>query len=511
MARSTWLIGLLLASGFTLGVACTGPYTADTETTATETTGGCPVGSLNCPCTPGGSCDVGLACGAVGCVKLDEDPTTSGTTAPEDPTTTSGTTAGPECDVDGAGGVDPACPDGRRYCLEGSCVACGGIDCAQLSPSLPLCDPASGDCVSCLCDDAAPVCDPMAHTCSKCDAHSQCSASACDLWTGACMPADATLWVGGGGCDDAGPGSAASPLCTLSEAFARVQDGAAASVAIRVQPGSYAVQNPLRAPTGKLVALVHATGGADDAAVEVAATDSPAIGVDPQGKLLLDAIHLKGGSDGLSCKQGEAWLDRLTISGAAARGLAAETCTLKLRRGVLVGNKLTGAELKGGAVTLENSFITGNGNMQTGSGGVYLAAGAKLEAVYTTWVDNQAAAGTQYSVACDEDPDKETVKLRNSVAINKGLNTLCEGASVANTAWSTDAPEGSNIAVLFAELAEYLQADVAVTGVYRAIPGSALNDLAMWQDGDPAIDFDGDARPSGNNSPDFAGADRAAR
>lgn len=514
MARSTWLIGPLFASGLTLGVACTGPYSADTEGTDGETTGSCPVGSLGCPCTSGGSCDPGLACGATGCVKLDEETTTSATSTGVDPTSTSSsdTTAGPECDPDGVGGVDPACPDGRRYCLQGICVDCGGIDCAQLSPSLPKCDLATGACAACVCDDATPVCDPTAHTCSKCDAHDQCPASACDLWSGACMPADATLWVGGGGCDDAGVGSEASPLCTLSEAFARVSDGPDASVAVRVQPGDYDVANPLRAPKDRLVALVHATGGDDDPAVRILAAASPAISIDPQGRLLLDAIQLvQGGSDSLSCKQGEAWLDRLVIAGSVARGMTAESCTLKLRRGVLTGNKTTAGQFMGGAVHFENSFITSNGNMQNGAGGIYLGAGARLEAVYTTWVDNQAAAGTQYSVACDEDADTETVEVRNSVAINKGFNTLCDGASVATTAWSTEAPTGSNIAVGFADLGAYLAADVSLMGVYRAIPGSALNDLAMWEDGDPAIDFDGDARPSGNNSPDFAGADRATQ
>jgi len=98
------------------------------------------------------------------------------------------------------------------------------------------------------------------------------------------------------------------------------------------------------------------------------------------------------------------------------------------------------------------------------------------------------------------------------VAMNQGENTLCTGSLVATTAWTTaDAQGASNLAVNFKDLGSYLADDAKIVGVYRAIPGSKLDDLAMWQDGDPRIDFDGDPRPSGDMSPDFAGADRAAR
>jgi hypothetical protein len=191
--------------------------------------------------------------------------------------------------------------------------------------------------------------------------------------------------------------------------------------------------------------------------------------------------------------------------------VTSEACTVTLRRSVLVGNKTAGLQIVGGTLRVENSFISSNGNFEVPGGGVYLGDGASLDAVYTTFVDNIAAAGNPFSVACDADAAKETVTLRNSIAINKGTNTLCDGASVATTAWTTPAPQASNIAVDFANLGMYLAADANIVGVYRAIPGSQLDDLAMWQDGDPRVDFDGDARPSGDKSPDFAGADRAAQ
>jgi len=509
MAWSYPLIGLL-ASGFAFGLACEGSYGVTTEGTGSETDSMCSVGSIGCACTGGGSCDPGLLCAGSRCV-VDPDQNTStsaATTTTADPTTTTAdTTGGPECNPGGDGTVDPACPAGRPYCVVGECLDCGALDCAAMSPSLPLCDPNTGLCAACLCDDAAPVCDPSDNSCSKCDAHSDCPDSACDLDTGACLPAAATLWVDGGTCSDEGEGSKALPLCSLDEAFARVQSGAASSVAVRVKAGDYAVAGPLHVPAGRVLALVVSTDGLE---VRITSNTSPTLVVDAQAKLLLDGVEIAGSSgDGLGCEQGRMWLDRLVVRGATHHGVVSQGCDVTMRRSVLVGNTSAGMRSFGGALRFENSFISGNGSYEAPGGGVYLGAGASLDAVYTTLVDNRSAPGTPFSVVCDADAGKETVKLRNSVAINQGLVTLCDGASVSHSAWTTPDPQGDNIAVDYPSIGNYLEKDPKIEGVYRAIPDSDLDDLAMWQAGDPRIDFDGDARPDGDNSPDFAGADRA--
>lgn len=513
MARTHRLLGLLFAAGASVG-ACTDVGMGEATSTSDSTGGECLVGQVGCRCTTGGSCDPGLLCASMTCVEPDPGTSTTEVTTTVDPTTSTGTSGGDECNPAGNGGNDPACmaasPD-RPYCVKGDCVDCTGISCEAVSPSLPLCDPETGKCAACLCDDAAPVCDPVAHTCGACTSHDECPDSACNLWTGGCIAAADTLWVIGSGCDDDGAGSEDAPLCTLHAAFARIGGEPAGEYAVRVHPGTYPVANPLRASTGHTVALVQAGGGAE-VGVEIVASESPAIAIDADGKLLVDGVRLSdGGSDGLSCSSGEAWLDRLTVEASAGRGISADDCEIKLRRGVLVANTIAGAEMRGGSLRLENSFITANGNNQNGGGGVYLALGASVDAVYTTWVLNLGQAGTPFAVACDEDADKETVSVRNSVAINKGLNTLCEGATVKNTAWSNDPPGSGNISVDYTMLAQFLTADMGLAGVYRAIAGTTIDQLAMWQVGDPAIDFDGDERPSGANSPDFAGADRVAR
>lgn len=512
MAWSHALIGLLLASGFSLGVACINPSAVTTTDGASETESVCPVGSASCPCTGGGSCDPGLVCASMRCVDPAQDTTTTtGMSTGVDPTTGEGTTAGPACNPSGAGAVDPACPAEHRYCLAGDCVDCGALDCAVVAPSLPFCDPGTGQCVACLCDDALPVCDPEANTCSKCEAHSDCPDSACDLPSGACLPAAATLWVGGGSCDDEGAGTEATPLCTLDEAFARVKDGAASSVTLRVKAGSYAVPDSLHVPGGRVLALVPASDTTEGPAIRITATGGPAIVVDPEARLLLDGVEVVDSSGaGIGCAQGTMWLDRLLVRSAGTHGVAGEGCAVTMRRSVLVGNMRAGIQLLGGALRLENSFITGNGSFEDTGGGVYLGEGASLEAVYTTFVDNLGPAGNPFSVACSDDPAKESVTIRNSVAINKGLTTLCEGASVVTSAWTSSNPQAGNVAVEFGELETVLEIDPALVGVYRAIPEKKLDGLASWQQGDPRVDFDGEPRPDGENSPDFAGADRAA-
>ncbi|MBL9107022.1 MAG: hypothetical protein JNL82_39340 [Myxococcales bacterium] len=522
MASSSWFAFLLFGAGALLGAACTGPLPGD-EGTASESGGetGCPIGSLNCLCTDGNACDEGLVCASNRCVP---DETATGETGSSstgvDPTTSSDvgeTTAASECDPGGGGSVDPACPSGQPYCLAGECVDCSGIECAAVSPGEPVCNQNSGLCDVCACDDANPVCDPEAHTCGKCTAHDQCSGSACDLWTGACMPVAAALWVDmAGACDDAAAGTPDAPLCTLGAAFTRVQAAPGEGHAIRVRAGAYEIDASLAIPEDGLVAVVHATGGDDDPPVTLAAVaGSRAFEVATGGALLLDGIGVtSGGSDALSCSAGKLWLDRLSVSGVTGHGIATVDCDVKLRRSVLTGNTLSGAYVSSGAIHIENSYISSNGNTGDGAGGVYLTSGAALEAVYTSFIDNLAVAGSPFSVACNEDGDPaiESVFVRNSVAINKGNSTLCDGSTIQRTGWTAKdgMPGMDNISITFPEMPMYLTPDPQLPGVYRAIEGTALDQLATWEAGDPEIDFDGDPRPSGENSPDFAGADRVS-
>jgi hypothetical protein len=376
-----------------------------------------------------------------------------------------------------------SCPDERPYCVAGECFACGGIECGEVSPAEPLCDQATGLCAACLCDDAAPVCDPESHTCSVCTAHGDCPDSACDLWTGACFPGAATLWVDGAGrCDDAGPGDKETPLCELDVAFERVSAAAPGHQAVRVRPGQLQRSRPAAGPgaaRGGARACdrrARRSGGHDHRREHGGAGRRSR-----RCKLLVDALHLaNSGADGFTVRWGR---PGSTASASARRRCTAsppKACELVIRRGVLVGNVLAGVSLAGGSLRLENSYVSKNGNPQTGAGGIYLAEGAELDAVYSTWVENRGQAGTPFAVSCSDDGAKEKVTVRNSLAINLGSNTLCEGATVEHTGWSTDMVTGENMIIALADLDAYLTADGSMPGVYRVAPGTGLETLGAW-------------------------------
>lgn len=512
------LVAFLFGAGALLG-ACTGLEPPNESDSGSDTVPECPIGSLNCLCTSAGTCDPGLVCASETCVPGDDETGEADTSTGDAPTTDietsesgSPSTSSSACDPGGDGSADPACDEDRPYCLAGACVDCGGIDCAAVSPNLPVCDADSGLCAACDCDDANPVCDSESHTCGKCSDHSQCPDSACDLWTGGCMPIAGALWVDrAGACADDASGSREEPLCSLGAAFSRVQQAPEVAHAIRVRAGDYAAATPLRVPMGGTVAVIHATGG-DDVSISAAAG---ALAVEAGGALLVDGIAIPdAGGDAVACASGKLWLDRLNVSAAGGHGVSADGCALKLRRSVLVGNFSSGARVTAAAAYVENSYISRNGVGNVDAlGGVYLAGGASLDAVYATFISNSGTPGFPWSVACNNDPDDpaiEKVFVRNSVAINTGLKTLCQGATITTTAYSVKAGEegATNLSIASDALDDYLTEDPALPGVYRAKKGTALDELAKWVDGDPDIDFDGDPRPSGNDSPDYAGADR---
>ncbi len=506
------LVPLLFAAGLTLGFACTGPLPMTTD--GSDSDEECPVGSLNCSCTMGASCDPGLICASSKCVT----PNASDTEVPE-PTTTGtdmttgvdSTTGDFECNPSGTGAIDPGCPESSPYCLAGECVRCEAIECDVVSPTLPVCDPNTGRCAACACDDANPVCDPETHTCSKCSEQSQCPDSGCDLWTGACLPVSSTVWVREFECNDASAGGSDVPLCTINEAIQRVA-GSPGAYAVRVHPGEYTLSDTLQVPSDRLVALVHATGNLD-AAVTIHGTPVEAIKVEENASLLIDGLRFADlDGDMVNCASGRVWLEQVRVHDGAGTALVGNNCTAKVRRSVFSGNLGGYAVLEAGLMELENSFITQNGSFEDSPhGGVSVTGGGTIHVVYSTFVDNRAFAGTALAIACDEVPPKELITLRNSVAINQGFATVCSDGTISNSAFSSKTPGATNHGVdAFADLSQYLAADPALTGVYRAVEGSALAGLAVWKDGDPPIDFEGDARPDQSNLPDYAGADRIA-
>ena len=83
--------------------------------------------------------------------------------------------------------------------------------------------------------------------------------------------------------------------------------------------------------------------------------------------------------------------------------------------------------------------------------------------------------------------------------------------TVANSATEMDLG-GSNVSVGDMEMASgwAIWFDNAIVGNFHLSgPGQDVFTLgqAQWQDGDPAVDIDGDPRPKGGGAPDRPGAD----
>jgi hypothetical protein len=498
-----------LGFGVALGVACTSPSTTPMDTDATSESGGCVVGSDGCPCFPGGMCDGGLVCASKICVPLED--TTEGTDTVE-PTTSS--TVGECAPADEHESAQ--CPADEPYCSKtGECVTCSGISCASIDPAKPACDDASGRCVACTADDASgcggatPVCDVEGQTCRACVEHDECSGGACDLATGACFPAADALWVAtGGSCDDAGPGSEAAPLCTISEAMSRVV--ADQPRAILVRGGVY--PDLLAVPAGGVVAVVRV--GAEP--VAITGLGGYSVAINAGARVYFDGVEIRGNTlgSGIGCDTSEVWIDRSLVRQHNVSGVSASGCSIQVRSSVITKNLGEGVFVSGGGIRIENSFLTDNGDKNKADnprGGVALAGGAAAELVYTTLVGNNAYTGGGLSVECDPDPGDESVTIRNSIAFNAvGYITFnCEGVEVVtNSAFSaaSDDPEDDNLGVTTDEAPTLVAADPKLVGVYRPTPGSKLAGVGRFADGDPERDFEGDPRPTEDAS--FPGADQ---
>ncbi|MDC0719488.1 right-handed parallel beta-helix repeat-containing protein [Nannocystis bainbridge] len=505
-----------LGFGGLLGVACTGSSGTTTESSSSSTGNTeCLVGSVGCACTPGGTCDGNLVCASKYCVPLED---TTGVTSTDTSLPTTGTDTAGECEP-GEGQPNPACSSpAEPYCSgNGECVDCSGLaSCAVVDPATPACDPATGLCVACTESDASgctgttPICDSALQTCQACTQHEQCTGGACDLETGACFLAEDALWVAGAGaCDDAASGSEAEPLCTIAEALARVEP--ATPRAIRVRAAVY--DEPLAVPAASSVAIVRA--GAGD--VEITGSGEAALAIASGARVYLDGLEIRGNAtgSGVVCGGGDLlWIERSLIREHHVSGVSASGCEVRVRATTLTKNLGEGLFVSGGSVRIENSFITENGDKAIADnprGGLALAGGAAATLVYVTLVGNNAYTGGGLSVECEPDMGEESISLRNSIAFNAvGYSTFnCEGAEVvSHSAYSaaTDEPNDDNVGVATAEVPMLVTLDVAIPGVYRPSPGGKLDAVAMFAEGDPDIDFEGDPRPTDALS--FPGADQ---
>lgn len=520
----------LVARASTLALAvfalgCTGGAGDTTTGSGASDTSSCEPGTLECECREDQTCDSGLICASKICI---DDPlvtttgvsTTTTGSATTDSTTESSTggvtsssgatTSSPECDpaegvLGNASCGDPSAP----FCsLDGVCVDCSGISCAGLDAGKPVCDLDAVTCVECSADDASacsgetPICDVASSTCMGCSEHAQCETGACNLTTGACFP-PSELWVdksvAPGGCGIA-DGTQGKPFCEIQDAINTVPKNT--PTIIRVVAAASPYTTPVNVLEARFVALLKV--GASQARLEV--VGASALTVAKSGNAFVDGLAIGGSSEdrGVVCNQGTVWLDNSKVVGRQDIGVDGVGCTLAVRRSLIAANTLGGVNLNtGGSLLLENSFVVNNGDLSSMVGGISLSGIEGASIAYSTIVANEASPGFGTSLHC---PFLGQGEVLNSVILAKpGAISISCSVEIGYSA--VDAPKFGGMTNLVVDSYNPLWFKKPASNDYHLTATAPFKDVALWVNGQPKVDFDGDMRPTVDGTLDYAGAD----
>jgi hypothetical protein len=411
---------------------------------------------------------------------------------------------------------DDECGGDKPFCVDGECVDCSGapdpgVACAGADESTPVC--LDGTCVECtpdskeLCDGNTPVCDPDTNTCAACSFHADCPDSACNFDSGACFDPSYVVYVDRLAADClVGDGTLAMPFCKVSEALAKIAgDDPTLGWTVKIKSGNY-LEEPLNVPDTALLTLSGWEGvpklrALDDSGATLTISNGSTVYIDRI------AFNSNDSNIGVVCEGSTVHIDDSRIAANKLQGYNSTDCESHLRRTVVFDNDGGGIASYGvGATWLWNSYVSGNGTQNFGDfGGIRSAQGNELHLIYTSVINNLSETGPR-SLHCTD--DASPAEIRNSVIIGFALPSVdCLAGTFSNSALDEGAMDGdTNLAATFMDIMNFF--DPPVQGVYKAKQDTALANIAKWQDGDPKTDFDGDARPSSADSPDYAGADR---
>lgn len=376
-------------------------------------------------------------------------------------------------------------------CAEMVCVPCtaagdGDAECAAKDASAPACRD-DGQCVQCTasndssCEDMTPVCNASTNACEACLYHNQCEL-ACDVETGACLDVpDLLVYVDGdnGSCDDGGPGTMAIPFCTIQAAIDAVGNGGSGVVFVAATAAPY--NGSLSIDGGKTIALL---GGAQPFPSVTPSLGSTLTLSGAATHFYVEGLRFASNTNtvALSLSDGEVVLDRVEVVQNSTNG-----------SGILVG---PGAHLR-----LRNSVVGANGDIDGPTYGV-LADDGTFDILYSTLARNRSTVPS--SIRCINGGGGT---VRNSIVVSDqpgGGSIDCAGIDVSNSA--LDEAIAGNIDVDDYQAGWFAapgSGDFHLTGMGEGV----FADVAVWESGDPEIDLDGDARPTVDDSSDFAGAD----
>lgn len=372
---------------------------------------------------------------------------------------------------------------GAPFCEEtsGMCVACDGMPdpdgaCAEADPSLPLC--VGGTCVACTpenpaaCTGATPVCDEATNTCVPCTAHEQCGEAACNLFTGACLPADRVFHVGGAMAD--------YPNLTMAVAG----QGPGSETTLIVHPGMPDYNEAVAVDGGRVVAFLASNDAPTPPQWVRTSGNAPQLTVAAGATVLMDGLRLSANTSamvpGVHANGGSAWIDRSRIVQNSGGGVVAES----------------GAEL-----VLRNCFV-GDG---TSAANALTVDGASADVVFSSLGTGFDGFDDIFAIACTA---PMSVAVRNSFMVsfdNSGSEVSCPGAVIANTASETAVPGTGNVSL--GDIGASWFVDVMTGDFHLNAPPVAVATTASWELGDPLTDIDGDPRPAIDGSPDHAGSD----
>jgi hypothetical protein len=414
-------------------------------------------------------------------------PDSSGTAPSESSTSTpqpeSSTTENTACTEDSECGPD------APFCDGDTCVTCDHLrepnaGCSMLDPDLPLC--VDTTCVQCSerdatqCTGAEPVCDLATHACVPCTEHEQCPVSACDMIDGSCFAPEVVFHVDGdaGGCI-AADGTEMDPFCSIGDALDPIGPGSRAALRVAATAAPY--DETFTISADRILAIVP---WGDVPPVFDPLASTPTITVDG-AVAYLGGVRLEGNtiSPALSLDGAVVYVDRVVIAQNDGGGMAMQTDT---------------------ELHLRNSVIGANG---TGLAERYAidADASTFDILYSTIAGNDGT--TPASLRCT---GGATGSVRNSIVVGVETPSIqCAGVEVETSAVDTDGLGGADVIVLDAFVAGWF-VDAPV-GDFHLVPDTLFEDVGVWQTGDPAVDLDGDPRPTRDGTVDVAGADLPVR
>jgi hypothetical protein len=374
-----------------------------------------------------------------------------------------------------------------------SCAACTGEpDCTSYT-STPHCATTgndAGQCVQCRdgndCAAATPVCD--ANACRACRVDDECPSHVCDDTSGMCVAGNDVIYM-----TPTGSGTActmAQPCGTFSVALAQVTTS---RHTIDMAAGSYTDQVSISGVTVD----IHGAG-----ADLTSSAAGPVVSITGVSDVSIEGIRIHGGhtmntliGHGVTCTAGSVTikLRHVTVDMNSGLGVNAGACDVTVDRSQIVANN-GGGILVNDAFTIENDFISGNGNPSSGAGGVVIS--------------NVMTAGTHVFQFNSVTNNVSSSVVASGVYCTIITVPLALGNSIVygNVGGSGKQIDGGNCAWTYSDLGD----TVAGTGNISVDPmfvNATQNDLHLKPTslcksaGDPAstvkVDIDGDPRSDG--------------